>query len=576
MARTITYSGGKLVETGATDARGNKVLKNPVTGDTVTQQGSQLILSKPGSSTGAQVAPTASPLPNAAPATSFNDSLAAEKTPIRRFGLILQNMLKTYQGVRADQLDAIKNKQGEIVNDSLDATLAETPADLKGFSPSTQAAIRDANANVRSGEAKQFTSAVSQQDSRSQAFLDTVDKTWSMAKEMYGSELEKPDDATLNGYKQMVESGKMKLSDVPDKALPYVVGVIDASKIPVDEKEALETEKLRKEIALMGQMTPEQWATFNLNVAEKFPGDPVAAKDIILNGSKSSWTPQSSLYDFFAVYAPKGDGNNDPISYARSVAKKLGIDANTPFASLANRVDEFAQAIADHEGFTNGTSGYAVKNNNPGNLRFIGQEGAVEGSGGFAKFATVADGFNALKNDILAKMNRAKNNTNNLKPLMADTATAQKDKDAAETAQSMKENALNSAQQLLTKFDSGVKGAVGTSGIFNKITIPGSKRADFIVQFNNLKSLMSLENVKLLKGQGQVSDAERRLLDQASAKLDLNQSESEFRSALAEIIQALGGSEAGGGENSVTAPDGQTYKFPTAEAANAFKKQLGI
>ncbi len=39
-------------------------------------------------------------------------------------------------------------------------------------------------------------------------------------------------------------------------------------------------------------------------------------------------------------------------------------------------------------------------NNNPGNLRFADQTGAVQGQGGFAKFPTPADGFRALKKQI--------------------------------------------------------------------------------------------------------------------------------------------------------------------------------
>lgn len=42
----------------------------------------------------------------------------------------------------------------------------------------------------------------------------------------------------------------------------------------------------------------------------------------------------------------------------------------------------------------------ANRNNNPGNLRFVGQPGATLGEGGFAKFATPRDGVVALMNDI--------------------------------------------------------------------------------------------------------------------------------------------------------------------------------
>lgn len=39
-------------------------------------------------------------------------------------------------------------------------------------------------------------------------------------------------------------------------------------------------------------------------------------------------------------------------------------------------------------------------NNNPGNLRFAGQEGATQGQGGFAHFSTPQAGFQALLGQI--------------------------------------------------------------------------------------------------------------------------------------------------------------------------------
>jgi len=42
----------------------------------------------------------------------------------------------------------------------------------------------------------------------------------------------------------------------------------------------------------------------------------------------------------------------------------------------------------------------AQVNNNPGNLRYVGQQGASQGEGGFAKFSSPQAGYNALKNQI--------------------------------------------------------------------------------------------------------------------------------------------------------------------------------
>lgn len=48
----------------------------------------------------------------------------------------------------------------------------------------------------------------------------------------------------------------------------------------------------------------------------------------------------------------------------------------------------------------------ADKNNNPGNLRFVGQYGASEGEGGFAKFNTPEEGWQALQNQIRLDQSR--------------------------------------------------------------------------------------------------------------------------------------------------------------------------
>ena len=121
-------------------------------------------------------------------------------------------------------------------------------------------------------------------------------------------------------------------------------------------------------------------------------------------------------------------------------------------------------------------------------------------------------------------------------------------------ATELKTNALQSAKELLNKFNEGTgTSAVGGNilnrlGAFGDLLGKGTGRADFTIQFDNLKALLSLDNVKYLKGQGQVSDAERRLLEQASAKLNRAQSETEFKKALEDIVTSLsgiGGSQGG-------------------------------
>lgn len=104
--------------------------------------------------------------------------------------------------------------------------------------------------------------------------------------------------------------------------------------------------------------------------------------------------------------------------------------------------------------------------------------------------------------------------------------------------------AKNTAQTLLEKLNSGTgTSAVGKSRIFGygAFPPPGTDAANFTTDFNSLKSQLALEGVKYLKGQGAVSDAERALLASAVTKLNLSQSEDEFKTTLQSIIDKLNG-----------------------------------
>lgn len=63
----------------------------------------------------------------------------------------------------------------------------------------------------------------------------------------------------------------------------------------------------------------------------------------------------------------------------------------------------WANAIAAFEGFTSGQSQLAVNNNNPGNLKYAGQPGAIgQDASGYAIFPNVDAGFQALYNQLNA------------------------------------------------------------------------------------------------------------------------------------------------------------------------------
>jgi len=109
----------------------------------------------------------------------------------------------------------------------------------------------------------------------------------------------------------------------------------------------------------------------------------------------------------------------------------------------------------------------------------------------------------------------------------------------------LKTRALTAAQQLLKDFQDN-KGNVGLNRFSLAQHLPGTSQYSFDSNYDNLKSLLSLDNVRFLKGQGQVSDAERALLEKASSQLDIKKSATDFERALQDIIKSLSGSAAGG------------------------------
>lgn len=81
-------------------------------------------------------------------------------------------------------------------------------------------------------------------------------------------------------------------------------------------------------------------------------------KDILAKmtgNTRTGLNGNSSIADFFKVYAPASD-NNNPTSYANIVANSLNVPVTTKIGTLTGRVGEFAQAIAKHEGYVSGGS----------------------------------------------------------------------------------------------------------------------------------------------------------------------------------------------------------------------------
>ncbi len=183
---------------------------------------------------------------------------------------------------------------------------------------------------------------------------------------------------------------------------------------------------------------------------------------------------------------------------------------------------------------------------------------------GNAKITDIPASEKGLRNAVTVALN-ANGNQANGKP----------------TTSALGVQALATAKDLMDKFTQR-KGtsAVGESRIFGGALaagIPGTDASNLSNDFATLKSQLSLDAVKYLKGQGAVSDAERALLASAVTKLNLTQSEDEFKTTLQGIIDTLkdGQTSTTGTGFDVTDPDGGVHTFPTQAAADEFKKAIG-
>lgn len=77
------------------------------------------------------------------------------------------------------------------------------------------------------------------------------------------------------------------------------------------------------------------------------------------------------------------------------VAQIIPQSASSTIAATIQQVEGY---IPPNAQYPNGSLAY--QNNNPGNLRYVGQAGATQGVGGFAAFPTYDDGLAALQNQI--------------------------------------------------------------------------------------------------------------------------------------------------------------------------------
>lgn len=104
-----------------------------------------------------------------------------------------------------------------------------------------------------------------------------------------------------------------------------------------------------------------------------------------------------------------------------------------------------------------------------------------------------------------------------------------------------KKGIVKVVDQLLGK---NTKPITGVSQI--EAMIPGTNAQKTVNLFNQLVSMLSLENRQKLKGSGQISDYESKVLEKAASSLTRSLSDDDFRATLEEMKQELSGKKTSG------------------------------
>jgi predicted ATPase len=259
------------------------------------------------------------------------------------------------------------------------------------------------------------------------------------------------------------------------------------------------------------------------------------------------------------------------------------------------------------------TGTIADRLNNPGNLKFVGQAGATQGEGGFAKFNTPEDGWQALQNQIRLDQSRGltlaqfvekyapstENDTNlyiqqisqwigvdpnvSLASLDYELVAEQVAKKESGTQLVKASSVGGGTEAMAKKVKSGemtisqvpaakrgdVLAAVETLGqqvspeqksvmmnnvsTVNKILenyesisgpiqtglIPFTEGKKTSKLYDQLKGIVALDKRQMLKGQGQISDFEFKVLGDAASNITRLSSEADFRQALIDIKGAF-------------------------------------
>lgn len=244
-----------------------------------------------------------------------------------------------------------------------------------------------------------------------------------------GAAYERGADPVVDAYVAGIRSGTFKPSDVPSEYQNAVaVGLSQADKTQVSEtgKEMIGIiDELLGNTALAGVTGPIQQLrpdilTGGEGILAKNQIDQLIATLKLDNRQKLKGSGAISDFEFKVLgQASTAINKNLPYTQLSSELQKLKdkLTGNAPLPTTPTNGDVWKAPDGAEYEYQNGvwesfsevgnttvsipqSSRLAYVNNNPGNLRFAGQEGATQGEGGFARFNSPEAGVQALERQI--------------------------------------------------------------------------------------------------------------------------------------------------------------------------------
>jgi len=224
------------------------------------------------------------------------------------------------------------------------------------------------------------------------AYVQALDTYQSAVREGELSLVNSIDSKTgqLTNYVQKIQQGQIVRADVAKNIAAAAKSIVDTIEAGAKQKE----KQYASQANVVGLSGP--WNAY----IQGFSNQTIPTEDDYAD-KITDWiisSPQNkSLYDQVIEILPDATPSE--------IAEELGIPFNNEGSGSNNAIVKgyntfnTSAFMKPYETIKLG-SPLAIKNNNPGNLRFVGQEGATQGSGGFAKFSTPEAGMNALKNQI--------------------------------------------------------------------------------------------------------------------------------------------------------------------------------